>query len=40
MYADSELMRLSNNRLAQHWITMGVVSFYERVDIDQFLVPR
>ena len=33
-------MLLGNNRIAQYWITMGVVSFYERVDIDQFLVPR
>lgn len=30
---------VSHNRLAQYWVGFGHISFYERVDIDQFLSP-
>ncbi|KAK7753013.1 hypothetical protein SLS62_004962 [Diatrype stigma] len=39
-YMESQLMLLSHNRLAQHWVSFGHISFYERVDIDQFLIPK
>ncbi|KAF2747455.1 hypothetical protein M011DRAFT_494258 [Sporormia fimetaria CBS 119925] len=35
-YMASQLIIISPNRLAQYWETFGHVSFYERVDIDQF----
>ncbi|GAW11774.1 hypothetical protein ANO14919_011250 [Xylariales sp. No.14919] len=38
-YIESQLILLSNNRLAQYWVDFGHISFFERVDIDQFLVP-
>ncbi|RYP43844.1 hypothetical protein DL768_009624 [Monosporascus sp. mg162] len=39
-YMKSQLLLLSHNRLAQYWVSFGHISFYERVDIDQFLVPK
>lgn len=38
-YIDSQLILISNNRLAQYWVNFGHISFFERVDIDQFLMP-
>ncbi|KAI1420272.1 hypothetical protein F5Y12DRAFT_137664 [Xylaria sp. FL1777] len=38
-YIESRLILLSHNRLAQYWVDFGHISFFERVDIDQFLVP-
>ncbi|KAI0410126.1 hypothetical protein F4802DRAFT_15456 [Xylaria palmicola] len=38
-YIESQLILISHNRLAQHWVDFGHISFFERVDIDQFLVP-
>ncbi|KAI2469837.1 F-box domain-containing protein [Annulohypoxylon bovei var. microspora] len=38
-YIESQLLLLSHNRLAQYWVGFGHISFFERVDIDQFLVP-
>ncbi|OTB02968.1 hypothetical protein M426DRAFT_13005 [Hypoxylon sp. CI-4A] len=38
-YIKSQLLLLSYNRLAQYWVDFGHISFFERVDIDQFLVP-
>ncbi|KAK4187497.1 hypothetical protein QBC35DRAFT_498686 [Podospora australis] len=38
-FIESQLLMISPNRLAQHWIEWGHISFFERVDIDQFLVP-
>lgn len=37
---ESQLLLLSHNRLAQYWVSFGHISFYERVNIDQFLVPK
>jgi len=31
---------VSKNRLAQYWLGFGHISFFERVDIDQFLDPE
>lgn len=36
-YMPSQLILISENRMAQYWETFGHVSFYERVDIDQFV---
>lgn len=38
-YIESQLLLLSHNRLAQYWVGFGHISFFERVDIDRFLVP-
>ncbi|KAI0539567.1 hypothetical protein GGR58DRAFT_500005 [Xylaria digitata] len=38
-YIESQLILVSHNRLAQYWVDFGHISFFERVDIDQFLVP-
>ncbi|KAI0389608.1 hypothetical protein F5Y17DRAFT_112848 [Xylariaceae sp. FL0594] len=38
-YIDSQLILISPNRLAQYWVDLGHISFLERVDIHQFLVP-
>ncbi|KAH6609022.1 f-box domain-containing [Trichoderma cornu-damae] len=38
-FIESQLILISPNKLAQHWIAFGHVSFLERVNIDQFLVP-
>lgn len=38
-YIKSQLIMISHNRLAQYWVGFGHISFYERVDIDQFLSP-
>ncbi|KAF2192193.1 hypothetical protein K469DRAFT_554839 [Zopfia rhizophila CBS 207.26] len=35
-YIVSQLILISPNRLAQYWETFGHVSFYQRVDIDEF----
>ncbi|TGJ87852.1 hypothetical protein E0Z10_g939 [Xylaria hypoxylon] len=37
-YIESQLILVSHNRLAQYWVDFGHISFFERVDIDQFLV--
>ncbi|KAI1338395.1 hypothetical protein F5Y15DRAFT_127885 [Xylariaceae sp. FL0016] len=39
-YIESQLILISQNRLAQYWKDFGHISFFERVDIDQFLVPK
>ncbi|TVY27158.1 hypothetical protein LHYA1_G005293 [Lachnellula hyalina] len=38
-YIESQLIMISHNRLAQYWVEFGHISFFERVDIDQFLSP-
>ncbi|KAM0250941.1 hypothetical protein ACHAQJ_008399 [Trichoderma viride] len=38
-FIESQLILISPNRLAQHWIGFGHISFLERVNIDQLLVP-
>ncbi|KAH7078732.1 hypothetical protein BKA63DRAFT_408611 [Paraphoma chrysanthemicola] len=35
-YMTSQLILISHNRLAQYWETFGHVSFYQRVDVDDF----
>lgn len=32
----AQLILISPNRIAQHWLEWGHFSFYERVDIDKF----
>lgn len=39
-YIESQLIMISNNKLAQYWVGFGHISFYERVDIDKFLCPH
>ncbi|KUI55846.1 Protein EXECUTER 2, chloroplastic [Cytospora mali] len=39
-YIKSQLLLISENRLAQYWVGYGHISFFERVDIDKFLVPN
>ncbi|KXJ86892.1 hypothetical protein Micbo1qcDRAFT_139744 [Microdochium bolleyi] len=39
-YMASQLILVSHNRIAQHWVGFGHISFFERVEIDQFLVPQ
>ncbi|KAI0867518.1 hypothetical protein GGS24DRAFT_285152 [Hypoxylon argillaceum] len=38
-YIESQLILVSHNRLAQHWVEFGHISFFERIDINQFLIP-
>ncbi|KAL7796811.1 hypothetical protein V8C37DRAFT_371529 [Trichoderma ceciliae] len=38
-FIESQLILISPNRLAQHWVGFGHISFLERVNIDQFLAP-
>jgi hypothetical protein len=38
-YIESQLIMISPDRLAQYWVGFGHISFYQRVDIDQFLSP-
>jgi hypothetical protein len=38
-YIESQLIMISPNKLAQYWVGFGHISFYERVNIDQFLNP-
>ncbi|KAI8629756.1 hypothetical protein F5Y19DRAFT_431730 [Xylariaceae sp. FL1651] len=39
-FIESQLILISHNRLAQYWVDFGHISFFERVDIDQFLAPK
>ncbi|KAK4227321.1 protein executer 2, chloroplastic [Podospora fimiseda] len=39
-FIESQLFILSHDRLAQYWIEWGHISYFERVNIDDFLVPR
>jgi len=36
-YIDAQLILTSHDRLAQYWIGMGHISFFERVNIDKFI---
>lgn len=36
-YIDAQLILTSHDRLAQYWIGMGHISFFERVNIDDFI---
>jgi len=38
-YIESQLIMISHNLLAQHWIEFGHISYFKRVDIDAFLPP-
>ncbi|KAH0489492.1 hypothetical protein TgHK011_009919 [Trichoderma gracile] len=38
-FIESQLILISHDRLAQHWVGFGHISFLERVNIDQFLTP-
>ncbi|KAL2257498.1 hypothetical protein VTK26DRAFT_94 [Humicola hyalothermophila] len=39
-YIPTKLFLISHDRLAQHWIGLGHISYYQRVDIDSLLVPK
>jgi len=36
-YIESQLILISPDKLAQYWVAFGHISFYERIDIDQFI---
>jgi hypothetical protein len=36
-YIDAQLILTSHDRLAQYWFGMGHISFFERVNIDDFI---
>ncbi|OLN96952.1 hypothetical protein CCHL11_07426 [Colletotrichum chlorophyti] len=38
-YIESQLMLVSHDRLAQYWVNFGHISFFERVNIDEFITP-
>lgn len=38
-YIESQLMLVSHDRLAQYWVGFGHISFFERVNIDEFVAP-
>ncbi|KAI9152026.1 F-box domain-containing protein [Paramyrothecium foliicola] len=38
-YIKSQLILVSSNRLAQYWVEFGHISYFERVNIDNFIVP-
>jgi hypothetical protein len=38
-YIETELWVISPDRLAHYWKALGHISFFHRVDIDQFVVP-
>ncbi|ODA79618.1 hypothetical protein RJ55_05212 [Drechmeria coniospora] len=38
-YVESQLLLISPNKLAQHWLGFGHISFFERVHVDEFIVP-
>ncbi|KAG5951626.1 hypothetical protein E4U53_002660 [Claviceps sorghi] len=38
-YVDSQLLLIGPDRLAQYWIGFGHISFFERVQVDELLVP-
>ncbi|WYZ43796.1 hypothetical protein EsH8_VII_000232 [Colletotrichum jinshuiense] len=38
-YIESQLMLISHDRLAQYWVGFGHISFFERVNIDEFMTP-
>jgi len=37
-WIESQLIMISHNRLAQYWLPFGHISFFERINIDDFLV--
>ena len=40
-FIPTQLILISHDKMAQYWETLGRVSFYQRVDIDQFTrIPR
>lgn len=39
-FIDTELFIISEDYLAQHWIALGHISYYERIMIDDFAIPR
>lgn len=36
-YIESQLILASHDRLAQYWVGFGHISFFERVNIDDFV---
>ncbi|KAG5929779.1 hypothetical protein E4U42_004592 [Claviceps africana] len=38
-YVESQLVLIGPDRIAQYWIGFGHISFFERVQVDQLLVP-
>jgi hypothetical protein len=37
MFIESHLMLISHDKLAQHWLEFGHISYFQRVDIDSLL---
>lgn len=38
-YIESQLIMINTNKIAQYWLGFGHISFYERINIDDFLSP-
>jgi hypothetical protein len=38
-YLETQLILISPDRLAQYWVEFGHISFYERINIDEFVKP-
>lgn len=36
-YIESQLIFVSHDRLAQHWVGFGHINYFQRVGIDEFL---
>ena len=39
-FVPAHLFLVSYDRVALHWISLNHIAWYERVDIDKFLVPQ
>lgn len=39
-WVPTQLVMINENRMAQYWRHFGYVNFFERVDIEQFLIPE
>ncbi len=39
-WIESQLILISHNRLAQYWVGFEHISYFERVNIDDFLIPN
>lgn len=38
-YIEGQLLLIGPDRLAQYWVGFGHISFFERVQVDELLVP-
>jgi hypothetical protein len=36
-YIDTQIIMISPNKIALHWVELGHINYFEKVDIDQFV---